>query len=80
MIDFDGNKVPDGQVGIPTTSRDGLPYRVELWKTAKDIDRVLGLASNAVLAQAIFNAAISEHPGRRITLCRGEQVIDETRG
>ena len=53
-----------------------LPYAVELWDMAKiRIERVLGRASSATLAQAIYAAAQTEHLGRRITLRHGDQII-----
>ena len=79
MIEFDRNEASDGRAGNPGAQADELPFRVELWKSAMDVERVLGLAHSAALAQAIFRAAISEHPGRRITLRRGERMIEESR-
>ena len=39
-------------------SAEDLPYVVELWTLARmQVDRVLGRASSASLAQAIFTAA-----------------------
>jgi hypothetical protein len=65
--------------GAPT-QRDDLPYSVELWHEADRalIERVLARASNAALARAIFKAAQSEHPVRRITLRRGARLIADT--
>ena len=57
-----------------------LSYRIELRDAANGdaVERVLGRAFNATLARAIFNAAQSEHPGRRILLCRDRGVIDDS--
>jgi hypothetical protein len=42
------------------------------------VERVLARAVNASLARAIFTAAQSEHPGRRIALRHGNRVLAET--
>jgi hypothetical protein len=66
----------------PTASERGddlLVYAVEIW--ADDMsapEQLLAQASSAVLARAIFTAAMDEHPGRRIVLRHGERVIDKT--
>ena len=67
---------------LSTASRpaEDLPYRIELRRAdaADEIERVLARAATAQLARAIFKAAQSEHPQRRITLCNGSRVISET--
>jgi hypothetical protein len=57
-----------------------LPYRIELRDAANDdaVERVVARAFNAALARAIFRAAQSEHPGRRILLCRGGRILEDT--
>ena len=57
-----------------------LPYRIELWNTGKGetLERVLARALSAPLARAIFSAAQSEYPDRRITLRRGARVIADS--
>ena len=72
----------------PATRRSGsgggkaeeLPYRVELRDEADGhaVERVLARAFDAVLARTIFRAVQAEHPGRRILLCRSNQVIDDS--
>jgi hypothetical protein len=59
---------------------ENLPHRVELWDVAdrNRVERVLARALNAPLARAIFNAAQTEHPERRITLRRGSRLIADT--
>ncbi len=59
-----------------------LPYRIELWSGggAESVERVLARALNAALARAIFKAAVSEHPDRRVTLRRGGHVIADSQG
>ncbi len=61
--------------GHAETAED-LPYAVELWTlTRSQVERVLGRANSASLAQAIFAAAGSEHLGRKITLRHAGEVI-----
>ncbi len=53
-----------------------LPYAVELWTlTRTQVEQVLGRASSMTLARAIFDAAQTEHLGRRITLRKGGEVL-----
>ena len=68
--------------GAPAEPQDELPYSIELWgaEGAQGVERVLARASSAQLAQAIFNAARNEHPGRRITLQKGSRVIADSAG
>ena len=62
----------------PPTGRR-LPYTVELWNMPRTApERVIGRAASAVLARAIYTAALSEHLGRRIVLRRGSQVLSES--
>ena len=70
-----------GRRRAPGTGDDAedLPYVVELWTLPRtDVERVLGRANSAALAQAIFLAAEKEHLGRRITLRKGEAPIAES--
>ncbi len=56
-----------------------LPYRIELWhSSARTVERVLARATNAPLARAIFKAAQTENPGRRITLAKGSKIISDS--
>jgi hypothetical protein len=59
-----------------------LPYLIELWHAERrdDVELLLGRALNAALARAIFKAAMSEHPERRITLRKGRQIIEDSAG
>lgn len=59
-----------------------LPYRIELWRdgTGEAVERVLARAVSAQLARAIFKAAQSEHPERRITLRKGNRIIVDSFG
>lgn len=62
------------------TLSESLPFRVELWQDGKGnaVERVLARAVSAALGRAIFSAALSEHPDRRITLRRGSRVIADS--
>ena len=76
---------PDEQKKIlrmtnPHGRKEALPYRVELWD-AHDrdcIERVLARAFGIALARAIFTAARSEHPDRRITVRRGTRIVADS--
>jgi hypothetical protein len=57
-----------------------LPYRIELWDAVNHdcVEQVLARAFSASLARAIFKAARTEHPDRRITLRRGKRVVADS--
>jgi hypothetical protein len=61
---------------------EDLPYRIELWRTDKTnaVERVLGRALNSQLARAIFTAAKSEYPDRRVTLRKGTRTLADSAG
>ncbi len=75
---------------IATTSRtdaaspaaEDLPYCIELWRSDETdlVERVLGRALNSQLARAIFTAAKSEYPDRRITLRKAGRTIADSAG
>jgi hypothetical protein len=69
-------------MGSQPGHNDKLSYRIELWDAAErdSVERVLARAFSATLARAIFNAARSEHPDRRITLRRGARIIADSHG
>jgi MoxR-like ATPase len=63
----------------PPSAADQLRYTVELWDLPRNApERVIGRASSATLARAIFAAALSEHLGRRIVLRRGLEILAES--
>lgn len=68
------------RTGAGRPAAEELPYRIELWRAdeADVVERVLGRALNSQLAQAIFTAAKSEFPGRRITLRKGARTIADS--
>ncbi|MFZ5719095.1 MAG: hypothetical protein ACOY5Y_06450 [Pseudomonadota bacterium] len=56
-----------------------LPYAVEVWEAGgARPERVLGRGASMVVARAIFEAAATEHPDRRIVLRRGTKLISDT--
>src|SRR5829696_945307 len=59
---------------------DALPYHVELWHAADraGVEQVLGRASGIALARAIFTAASSERPDRRITVRRSRHILADS--
>lgn len=71
-----GRVVPMAPAAGPA---EGLPYVVELWNLPRTApERELGRAAGMVLARAIFQAAASEHPGRRVVLRRAREILAET--
>ena len=79
MMDPDERRGGVSPLTGPAPAQDGeLPYCVELWSVGgQAVERVLARAVNASLAHAIFKAAQSEHPDRRITLRHGNRVLAE---
>jgi len=65
---------------IQSSASEQLPYRIELWNEGSrdEVERVLARALGAQLAHAIFQAARSEHPNRRITLSMGEDILADS--
>ena len=79
MVEREQQKSKVATLGAAGAQQEKLPYRVELWASAeREIERVLARAFNAPLARAIFKAARSEHPDRRITLRRGSRIIADS--
>lgn len=69
----------------PSNPPEDLPYRVELWHDgdarggdAAAIERVLARAASVQLARAIFRAAREEHPQRRLTLSKGDKIVEDS--
>ena len=64
------------KTGAGAQVQDELPYLILLCEPqSANAERVLARAASAQLARAIFNAAQSEFPGRRIMLQRGGETI-----
>jgi hypothetical protein len=56
---------------------DGLPYKVELWNTAKTaVEQVLAITAHASIGHVAFYAAAREHPDRYLTLSHKQSVIN----
>ena len=66
--------------GTAPPAGEELPYRIELWQAgeAARSERVLARAFSATLGQAIYKAAQTEHPDRRITLSQGDRLIADS--
>jgi hypothetical protein len=64
----------------PSASPEHLPYLIELWQAEHEdnIEQVLARALSAELARAIFKAAMSEHPERRITMRKDSNIIADS--
>lgn len=82
MIERTQDKPKVARMAGPAGQGEELPYRIELWDAAgRDaVERVIARAFSAPLARAIFKAARSEHPDRRITLRRDTRVIADSDG
>lgn len=53
-----------------------LPFRIELWnELGSEVERVVARSYSANLAQAIFNAACEQYPGRRLSLWHGRERL-----
>jgi hypothetical protein len=74
------SKDKTSQATPPPGPAEDLPYQVELWHdgVGDTVERVLARAQNAQLGRAIFKAATTEHPQRRITLRNGDQIIADS--
>jgi hypothetical protein len=74
------DKATISRTGTPSRPPEDLPYRIELWHpdSRDSVERVLARALNVQLARAIFKAAQSEHPERRITLRKGNRIIADS--
>jgi uncharacterized membrane protein YhfC len=70
------------QNGDSAASGNALPYCIELWDaaTGETVERILARALSVTLAHAIFQAARTEHPDRRVTLRLGSELIADCRG
>ncbi len=70
------NKESRTSLQAPT---EKLPYAIELWDVSgTEPERILARASRQSLARAIFKAARTEHPDRKLRLCHGHRVIAES--
>lgn len=68
-----------GEVG--PAEHDDLPYRVELWDTAKSsVEQVLAVTANASIGYAAYYAATREHPDRYVTLRHKHSFVSRWNG
>jgi hypothetical protein len=81
MIERTPDKATE-KTGLPQAAPEEFGYRIELWDAYHPdaVERVLARAFSATLAQAIYKAAQTEHPDRRITLSQGDKRIADTAG
>lgn len=55
-----------------------LPFRVELWDEKRlRIEQVLARTHSSTLAQAVFDAACEQYPGRHLSLWRDRERLAE---
>jgi hypothetical protein len=64
------------------SSREALPYVIELWSTPErnDVELVLARALSLELARSIFKAATTEYPERRLTLRKDRDILADSQG
>jgi hypothetical protein len=74
MADSDSERPQDSE---RRGEADGLPFTVELGDPVAGA-RVLARAATASLARAMFVAACTEYPDRRLLLKRGKAIIQDT--
>jgi hypothetical protein len=77
--DDDGSEpVPFGRQTIP---RDDLPYKVELWDTAKKtVEQVLAVTAHGSIGYAAYYAATREYPDRYVTLRHKNSIVNRWNG
>ena len=80
MIDSEEDKAKVVQLEGQAAEDGAMPYCIELWDSAQPslVEKRLARASSVGLARAIFQAAGTEHPGRRITLRQGRRIIADS--
>jgi hypothetical protein len=63
----------------PTTPREDLPYRVELWDEAKgSVEQVLAVTANGSIGYAAYYAAAREYPHRYVTLRHRNSIVSRS--
>jgi hypothetical protein len=61
--------------------REDLPYRVELWDTAKlSVEQVLAITANGSIGYAAYFGATREFPSRYITLRHKSRILSSWNG
>lgn len=67
---------PDSGSDRPTTSRDDLPYAVELWNEDRtSVEQVLAVTAHGSIGYAAYYAATREYPNRYVTLRYRNRVL-----
>jgi len=61
--------------GPEASDREALAFIVELGGAEGGPAQIMARAASATLGQAIFEAAVVEHPGRRVILRQGDRVL-----
>lgn len=76
----DGHPKPiEDRSGV--ADREELPYKVELWNTAKtSVEQVLAVTANVSIGYAAYYAATREHAERYITLRHKNGVVSRWNG
>ena len=63
----------------PTSPRDELPYKVELWDSAKaSVEQVLAVTANGSIGYAAYYAAAREYPDRYVTLRHRNSIVSRS--
>ena len=63
----------------PTSPREELPYKVELWDESKaSVEQVLAVTANSSIGYAAYYAAAREYPNRYITLRHRNSVVSRS--
>ncbi|TPI13411.1 hypothetical protein FJW06_14660 [Mesorhizobium sp. B4-1-3] len=76
--DDEENPVSDG---LGSAEHEELPYKVELWNTAKNgVEQVLAVTANASIGYAAYYAATREHPDRYVTLRHKNNFVSRWNG
>lgn len=56
----------------------GLPYVIEIWNLPRTaVERVMARADTVAVARALFKAAVSENPSRRVVLRQGDRSLED---
>lgn len=79
-----GDGAEDGSSKIPrfdrpTTPREDLPYKVELWdETKTSVEQVLAVTASGSIGYAAYYAAAREYPNRYVTLRHRNSVVSRS--
>lgn len=63
----------------PTSSREDLPYKVELWDERKtSVEQVLAVTAHGSIGYAAYYAAAREYPNRYVTLRHKNTIVSRS--